>query len=285
MGLTGVILDVTFGLIPIETSRCVVNTVRCDNLEDLLSAMSNGDDGYRYSVSWVDLLATGSRFGRSVLWRGDHARLDQLDPKSSADPLAYAPRQLGSVPAVVVPSVGYVNRLTSAVFNEVWFRKEPRRKDGQIKHIAGYFHPLDTVGTWNRLYGRLGFIQYQFVVPFGQEDVFRRIIEMVVASRLASPLIVLKRFGDSNPAPLSFPMPGWTLTVDLPARAEGLAALCHRLDEMVLSAGGRRYLAKDAHTGPESIRIGYPRLAEWQAIRRSVDPDGLWQSEIGRAHV
>ena len=282
MGLTGVILDVTFGLIPVETSRCVVNTIRCDNLEELLDEMSTGDEGYRYSVSWVDLLATGARFGRSVLWRGDHARLDQLDARSAADPLAYAPRQLPDVPSFAVPPPGYVNRLTSAVFNELWFRKEPRRKDGQIKHIAGYFHPLDAVGSWNRLYGRRGFIQYQFVVPFGTEAVFRRIIEIIVASRLASPLIVLKRFGGANEAPLSFPMPGWTLTVDLPAGAPGLPALCRRLDDLVLDAGGRHYLAKDAHTVPDSIRRGYPRLAEWRAVRDSVDPDGVWQSDQAR---
>ena len=282
MGLTGAILDVTFGLIPIETSRCIVNTVRCNNLEELLAEMSQGDDGYRYSVSWVDLLATGRHFGRSALWRGNHAKLSDLDARDSADPLAYEPRHLATVPSFVVPPPGYVNRFTSAVFNELWFRKEPRRKEGQIRNIPGYFHPLDAIGAWNRLYGRQGFIQYQFVVPFGAEDVFRRIIEIIVASKLASPLIVLKCFGESNPAPLSFPMPGWTLTVDLPAGAEGLPALCHRLDEMVLGAGGRHYLAKDAHTNPESIRRGYPRLAEWQAMQRSVDPGRTWQSDQAR---
>lgn len=281
MGLTGVVLDVTFRVIRIETSRCVVNTVRCRDLDELLSEMSVGDEKHRYSVSWVDLLATGRAFGRGVLWRGDHAALANLSSKDATNPLKYEPRHLVTVPPVV-PSPGFVNVATSRVFNELWLRKEPRRKDGQIKSIPGYFHPLDSIGGWNHLYGPRGFIQYQFVVPFEREDALRKVIELVVASRLASPLVVLKRFGESNAAPLSFPMPGWTLTVDLPAGASGLAELCHRLDEVVLEAGGRHYLAKDAHTRAESIARGYPRLDEWRRIRDSVDPARVWQSDLSR---
>lgn len=281
MGLTGVVLDVTFRVIPIETSRCVVNTARCDDLDDLLTEMSVGDENHRYSVSWVDLLATGRSFGRGVLWRGDHARLSDLSSKDATNPLRYEPRHLASIPSVV-PAPGLVNLATSRLFNELWLRKEPRRKQGQIKSIPGYFHPLDSIGGWNHLYGPRGFIQYQFVVPFEREDALRRVIELVVASRLASPLVVLKRFGRSNPAPLSFPMPGWTLTVDLPAGARGLADLCHRLDDVVLEAGGRHYLAKDAHTRGESIERGYPRLGEWRAVRDSVDPARVWQSDLSR---
>jgi decaprenylphospho-beta-D-ribofuranose 2-oxidase len=195
--------------------------------------------------------------------------------------LQYAPRHLLTVPPVV-PGPGFVNGLTSRVFNELWFRKEPARQVGQIKSIPSFFHPLDSVGAWNRLYGRGGFVQYQFVVPFGHEDVFRRIIERIVASRLASPLVVLKRFGASNDAPLSFPMPGWTLTVDMPAAASGLAALLHSLDELVLSVGGRHYLAKDAHTSAEVIRAGYPRLAEWKTTRDKWDPNGVFASDLAR---
>ena len=281
MGLTGVILEATFSLIPIETSLCTVNTIRCRNIDVLIDEMSHGDDDHRYSVAWADLLATGSRLGRSVLWRGDHTKLAELSNKEAADALKYEPKHLATVPPVV-PSFGFVNKLSSTLFNELWFRKEPRQKNGGHKSIPAYFHPLDAIGSWNRLYGDGGFLQYQFALPFGREDELRQIVEKIAVSKTASPLVVLKRFGDANPAPLSFPMPGWTLTVDIPTRAEGLGRLLHSLDEVVMQSGGRHYLAKDAHTTPTAIRRGYPRLNEWKQIQRSVDPGQLWQSDLAR---
>ncbi len=281
MGLTGIVLDATFRLIPIETSRCIVDTIRCRDFDELIGEMAIGDDDVRYSVSWIDLLATGRKFGRGVLWRGDHARVSDLSPRDAVRPLEYSPRRVASVPPIV-PGPGLVNSMTSRIFNELWLRKEPVRRRGSIKSIPSYFHPLDSITSWNRLYGRAGFVQYQFVVPFGTEERLRSIVELIVGSRLASPLVVLKRFGSSNPAPLSFPMPGWTLTVDMPAAADGLAELMHTLDDAVLEVGGRHYLAKDASTNAEVIRRGYPRLDEWRRIRNHWDPDRVFASDLAR---
>ncbi|MEN9505391.1 MAG: hypothetical protein RI958_1317 [Actinomycetota bacterium] len=281
MGLTGVVLDATIRLLRVETSKMAVDTQRVDDLDTLFAAMTDGDDAYRYSVAWIDLVAKGRNLGRSVLTRGDHARVEQLPVRDRHEPYRYGPRQLASVPPVV-PRPGLLNHATVAAFNEVWFRKAPRRRVGEIQDLAGYFHPLDMVGQWNRLYGRPGLVQYQFVVPFGREDTMRVIIERLSACGVASFLAVLKRFGDGNEAPLSFPQAGWTLALDMPGGGTGLDTLLHGLDEMVLEAGGRNYFAKDAHTVPATIRRGYPRLAEWQAVRRRVDPYHVWQSDLGR---
>ena len=281
MGLTGVILDATVRLLRIETSRCSVDTTRTPDLDTLLALMDEGDRYYRYSVAWIDLMAKGSRLGRSILTRGDHATTDQLAPRDAVDPLAYDPHQLVAVPPLVPPA-GLLNHTTVAAFNELWYRKAPRRRVGQIVSISSYFHILDAIGSWNRLYGRPGFLQYQFVVPFGQETALRTVVERLAGSGTASFLAVLKRFGAANPGPLSFPIPGWTLALDLPAGSRGLAGLLHGLDEVVLDAGGRHYLAKDSHTTPAAIRRGYPRLAEWQAVRAAVDPAGVWASDQSR---
>ena len=281
MGLTGAVLDATFTLLPIESSLMAVDTHRIADLDALFAAMSEGDDHHRYSVAWIDLVAKGRQLGRSVLTRGDHARRAQLTSKQLNDPYAYGPRQLVSVPPVV-PAPGVLNHLTVSAFNEFWFRKAPREQLGEVQTIASFFHPLDMIGSWNRLYGKPGLVQYQFVVPFGQEAAMRRIIERLSASSVASFLAVLKRFGAGNDAPLSFPQAGWTLALDMSAAGRGLGTLLHHLDELVLDAGGRTYFAKDAHTTPETIRRGYPRLAEWQQVRQRVDPHQVWQSDLGR---
>lgn len=281
MGLTGVILSASFRLLRVESSRCLVSTRRCDDIDALMAAMAEDDDQFRYSVAWTDLQAGGRSLGRSVLWRGDHARLTDLSAADRSDPFRYEPQHLVTVPAII-PGPGLVNSLTSRVFCEAWFRRAPRRRDGEIKSIPAYFHPLDAIGRWNRLYGRQGFLQYQFVVPFVAGDTVRRIVERVSVSRLASPLVVLKRFGSANEGHLSFPMPGWTLTVDVPAGHGKLPELLRDLDTLVLEAGGRHYLAKDAHMSAEAVRRGYPRLEEWQVVRNRVDPTGLWQSDQAR---
>lgn len=279
MGLTGLVLAAEFDLIPITTSHCVVDTERAVDLDDILARMAEGDHRYRYSVAWIDLLATGRRLGRSVLTRGDHASVDALPNSARRDPLAFDPRHLVSVPPGL-PNV--LNRASVAAFNEMWFRRAPRRRVGEIQPLSAFFHPLDAIGHWNRLYGSAGFLQYQLLVPFGAEAALRTVVEHLARSGAASFLAVLKRFGDANPAPLGFPRPGWTLTIDLPARSSAVAGLVRQLDEVVLGAGGRHYLAKDAHLTPGSVRRGYPRLAEWQAVRARVDPHHRWQSDLAR---
>jgi decaprenylphospho-beta-D-ribofuranose 2-oxidase len=281
MGLTGVILDATFRLLPIETSRLTVETRRVGHLDEVMDLMAESDRHVRYSVAWIDLLATGKHLGRGVLTNGEHARLDELSAKDAAAPLAFGGRQLVDLPPLV-PAPGVINRLSVTAFNELWYRKAPVRREGEIQSIATYFHPLDLVGDWNRVYGRRGFLQYQFVVPFEAEDVLRTVIERISAASLPIFLTVLKRFGPGNPGYLSFPTGGWTLAIDVPASRAGLSELLVGLDRLVLDAGGRHYLAKDFQTSPDALRRGYPRLDEWLAIRERVDPGGVWASDLSR---
>ena len=280
MGLTGVILRATVRLIRIESSLISVETTRIDDLDGLLAAMQD-DDRFRYSVAWIDLAAKGKRLGRSVLSRGDHASAAQVQGSGRADLLTYDPGQRARIPPVI-PRRGLLNNLSVSAFNELWFRKAPTHRVDELSSIAAFFHPLDAVGAWNRLYGSRGFVQYQFVVPFGQELALRKVVEQISGSGAASFLAVLKRFGPANQGFISFPQPGWTLALDLPAGAPGLADLVHRLDTLVLDAGGRHYFAKDSHTRPEVIQRGYPHLEQWQTIQRRLDPERRWQSDLAR---
>ncbi|MFK7919523.1 MAG: FAD-binding protein [Ilumatobacter sp.] len=281
MGLTGLILDVSFTMIPIESRHCVVDTQRVPNLDALIEKMEASDHLYRYSVAWIDLVATGKHLGRSVLSMGNHASLDdlrELNPKAVSSPLDFDPPVFPDIPPGV-PNV--LNRVAVRAFNELWYRKTPKHHHG-TESLTGFFHPLDMVGQWTRLYGRHGFLQYQFVVPFDAVDTMRTIVERIAAEGHASFLAVLKRFGAESGGMLSFPKPGWTLTLDLPAGVDGLGTLLSELDELVLGVGGRHYLAKDAFATPDVVRAGYPRLDEWKALRSSVDPTGVWASDQAR---
>ena len=79
-------------------------------------------------------------------------------------------------------------------------------------------------------------------------------------------------------------MAGWTLTIDLPAGASASAS-CSGSRRLCATRGGRHYLAKDSHTTPESIRRGYPRLAEWQEARHKADPEDCDQRHRQRLEL
>jgi decaprenylphospho-beta-D-ribofuranose 2-oxidase len=284
MGLTGVVIDATFTCPRIETSQVLVDTLRADNLDAVMDAMTSDDHLHDYSVAWIDLMATGASMGRSVLTRGRFARLDELadlgGPDAAIGPLAYDPTVRLAAPPWVPP--GLLNKWSVRAFNELWFRKAPARRRDELQSIATFFHPLDLMRGWNRIYGTRGFLQWQFVVPDEAHDTLRTVVGALTESGCTSFLAVLKRFGPGNGGPLSFPAPGWTLALDIPAAVPGLGPLLDRLDVMVAEAGGRVYLAKDSRLDPALVPQMYPRLDQWRGVQRRVDPNGVLTSDLNR---
>ena len=280
MGLTGLITAATIQLRRVATSRVRVDTVRTAGIDQTMAVLAEHDRRYGYTVAWSDSLARGAALGRSVITSGDFASPAELSPAQARDPFAFRPGARLGVPPGVPP--GLINRYTVALANEAWYRRAPRSRRGEIQAIGPFFHPLDGIRNWNRLYGPGGFRQYQYVLPFGQEDAVRRSFELVSQARAPSFVTVLKRFGAGDEGLLSFPVAGWTLALDFPARTPGLAGLLGSLDRLVVQAGGRVYLAKDSRVPPEVLAEMYPRLADFRKLRAELDPAGRFASDLSR---
>jgi decaprenylphospho-beta-D-ribofuranose 2-oxidase len=278
MGLTGIILDATIRMKPIETSWLTVDTDRTPDLDSLMSLMASSDRDYEYSVAWIDLDSRGRRMGRGILDRGRFATLDELGRRQARRALEFHDHEIATAPPL---PVGLITPLTVQAFNEVWYRKAPKRQRGDLQTIGAFFHPLDMVRNWNRIYGPRGCVQWQCVVPMSRGDVIESAVRRFSSTHISSFLAVLKLMGPGDDAHLSFPTEGWTLAVDIPVTT-GLEDILDQLDEEVVEAGGRLYLAKDARMRPELLAPMYPRLDEWRQVRSSVDPDGRFQSDMSR---
>jgi decaprenylphospho-beta-D-ribofuranose 2-oxidase len=263
LGLTGVVVRATLRLLPIQSSAMRVDVERTPDLEATLARLAETDGSYRYSVAWVD----GRGRGRAVLMQGEH------DP----EPLPERARRQLAVPAWA--SADRVIRSPAlGLFNELYYRRA-RPGTGRLQTIDAFFYPLDALRDWNRLYGRRGLVQYQFAVPFGAEPTLLDLHERLAGAHPA--LTVVKRFGPEA-GPLSFPLPGWTVAVDLPGAAPGLAGILGACDERVAEAGGRVYLAKDARLRPELLEAMYPRLGDWREVQARLDPEGRMQGDLAR---
>jgi decaprenylphospho-beta-D-ribofuranose 2-oxidase len=278
MGLTGLVVRAEIQLKRVATSRLLVDTVRTADIDETMAVLAEHDRAFGYTVAWSDSLARGARLGRSVVTSGDFAA--PADLPAGADPFEFRPAARLGVPPWMPP--GLINRYSVALANEAYYRKAPRARPGELQTIGTFFHPLDGIRNWNRVYGPGGFRQYQYVLPFGQEAAVRRSFELVSQARAASFVTVLKRFGEGDPGLLSFPVPGWTLALDVPARTRGLASLLAALDRLVVEAGGRVYLAKDSRVPAEVLAEMYPRLAEFRKLREVVDPAGILASDLSR---
>ncbi len=278
MGLTGVILSARLVLRRVESAYIFVDYQKTRNFEEAIEIMGESDRQYQYSVAWIDCLATGASLGRAVLMRGNHAPSGEL-PKRVRDPLAAPSHRQWNLP-IDLPRLA-LNSLTVGTFNALFYAAH-RNAARQLVDLEKFFYPLDAIQNWNRLYGRRGFVQYQFALPPERGRAgLAAILERLARSRRGSFLGVLKCFGDANPAPLSFPVRGYTLALDLPADT-GLRPFLQELDQLVLRHGGRVYLAKDAALSAETFAAMYPQLERFRALKRRLDPNGALSSSLAR---
>ena len=280
MGLTGFILECEIQLKPVETAYIDVEYHRTRDLAETMELIDREDQRFVYSVAWMDCLAAGRSLGRSVLMRGNHCRLDQLEASHREAPLRVSDRRAAGIP-FDFPAL-LLNRGTIGVMNSLYYRCFAAGRSRTTVHYEPYFYPLDRIRNWNRAYGKRGFIQYQCTFPLEQSaSGIELLLGGLKASRMGSFLVVLKRFGRQGGGLLSFPFKGYTISLDFPV-SDRLEGFLEQLDSIVLAHQGRVYLAKDARLSPATFRAMYPGWQEWLRIKREVDPHNRFDSDLAR---
>ena len=267
LGLTGIILEIEISLRRVSSNSVDVSEHRVDNLGKMLELLGTSDRDYEHTVAWIDL--SGDYRGRGVVSLANYGSRNVKVKSSNSSKLS-------------LPRVGgrnFITPITVKAFNEIWFRK-PLKKE--TVSLAKYMHPLDGINKWNRVYGDKGFLQYQFVVDVGHEEIFERLFAGLRSLNASSFLGVLKKFGAASQAPMSFPRPGWTLTLDYSTSVPGLEKFLREFDQELIAAGGRVYLIKDSRLDSRLVPIMYPGFIQWREERRAMDRRHLWQSDQAR---
>ena len=266
MGLTGVIIAATIQLLPIKSAFIKQTTTKANCIEAVCEAFESKKES-TYSVAWIDCLATGKQLGRSVLMVGEHADIGSLDVNIK-NPSITIPVH---TPAVLL------NSFTVRMFNNVYWLNSKNHKTLNVP-LMSYFYPLDVIGGWNKLYGKPGFIQYQFVLPKvnGVKNM-RKILSQIVQSKQGSFLAVLKEFGAKNQNLLSFPTEGYSLALDF-KMSETSVSFLHQLDDIIMEMGGRVYLTKDALMKEAFFKKTYPRWQEFENVRKNYGAIGKFAS-------
>lgn len=254
LGLTGVITEAELQLRRVPGPWLDVETLPYEDLEEFFTLADASEADWEYTVSWIDCLHPS---GRGIFMRANSVAADQPEPPSRAD-LRFP----------FVPPISLVNRLSLRPFNALYYHLK-KTQAHHLQHYVQFFHPLDRIQNWNRLYGPQGFYQYQCVLPreVGAAGV-QALLKTISSAGMGSFLAVLKTFGQrESVGMLSFARPGVTLALDFPNAGAPTRALFERLDAIVMEAGGRLYAAKDARMPRALFEAGYPRLKDFLPLR------------------
>jgi len=280
MGLTGIIISAKFKLIRIETPYIKTKHVIFNDLDTLLEFLIMNEHNYTYSVAWVDFMSKGSKFGRSVVLLGEHAIIRDL-PANSVIELS---RFKNSFTFRMTRTFKFsaIQPWNSRIFNNLWFNFLRYKPQSAIVSIEKFFYPLDGIKNWNLLYGKNGFVQYQFALPTNEKSTLLEIFKELKDLRVPVYLSVLKQFGDSNSGLLSFPIKGWTLSLDIPCNYPFLSYVIQMLNKKVISGRGRVYLAKDSFLTSGEFRDMYVKANEFIQYRKRLDLVKHFESDLSR---
>jgi len=262
LGLTGIITKAKFFVKNFPTAFIYQESIKYDGLNEFFKLNEYSEKNFPYTVAWVDCTRQGKHMGRGIYIRGRNADsssdiIPRKMPKESKKPFPF--------------DYPFINESTVKLFNFAFYAKQLNKINKGVVHYNPFYYPLDTIIDWNKSYGKKGFFQYQFVIPYGNErSGFNDFFNIITKSKLSSFLTVMKTFGEiESPGMLSFPIRGINLAIDVRNMGKMTLDMLRELDSLVLHHGGRIYPAKDSRMSPEHFKQFYPN---WKSFSEYIDP-------------
>lgn len=268
LGLTGLILEAEIELAEIKSSYLNVETIKFNNLKEFFEIEKQSIENYEFTVSWIDLTNESKYFGRGLFQRANWADDKDLTPHSSF-----------KIPIPFGVGFNLVSKKLMKLFNFLYFSKNLKKKTKEKTHYGTFFYPLDVLRGWNKLYGKNGFSQYQFVLPEENSKTgLDEILEVLKNDKFMPRLCVLKTFGKiPSLGHLSFPLKGTTLAMDFPVNIKKNKNLYSKLDEIVIKNGGRIYPAKDSFMNSKTFQSSYKNFHKFKKFKDTHISSDLWE--------
>ena len=268
LGLTGVILEAEIELIKIKSSYLDVETIKFNNLEEFFEIEKQSIENYEFTVSWIDLTNEGKYFGRGLFQRANWADDNNFVPHSSF--------------RIQIPfglRFNLVSKNLMKLFNLLYFSKNLKKKRKEKAHYGSFFYPLDVLKGWNKLYGKNGFSQYQFVIPEeNSKSALDEILRVLKEDKFMPRLCVLKTFGNiPSLGHLSFPLKGTTLAMDFPNNILKNKNLYRKFDEIVIKNGGKVYPAKDSLMDKVTFQNSYNNFHKFKKYKDTNISSDFWE--------
>ncbi|MGB9911752.1 MAG: FAD-binding protein, partial [Candidatus Kapaibacteriota bacterium] len=227
-----------------------LQTIKFNSLSEFFEINEESEKKYEYTVAWIDATNGGINSIRGIYQRANHLDYDHVGKIEKF-----------KIKVPIILPFSLINKFTTFFFNVLYYTKQFDKLSEEIVHYDKFFYPLDGVDNWNYLYGRKGFLQYQFVIPKeNSEKNLLTILNTIKRAGLSSFLTVLKTFGKMPKAGLlSFPRDGLTLAFDFPISSHIFSKL-DEIDKLIVEFGGALYPAKDARMKPEIFRRCFPEV-------------------------
>lgn len=268
LGLTGIITKVTFKCVSCNGPMIDAENIKFRTFEEFFSINDNSSD-YEYTVAWVNTNSEGA----GIYTRGNFAKVENQ-------------KDFYDFNQVLLPfpvEIDLINPLSVHIFNTLYYTKQFENKLKGIVHYNPFFYPLDAVTGWNKVYGKKGFLQYQFVLPHSAGlPALKKIFKIITESGNSSFLTVLKTFGNvKSPGMLSFPKPGITMAIDFKINNSNIFRMLDKADSVLSDYGGILYPAKDARMSANHFKEFYPN---WSEFQQYIDPkfsSGFWKRVTG----
>lgn len=255
MGLTGIIMSVKFKLKKIKSSRILEKKFKLDTLEKIIEKFEEYKNS-SYSVAWLDISENLKNTGRGIFVTGEHFNDLKFKKVNSRN---------FNIPTMF-PSL-FLNNKTSTMFNNIYYNFHRTTHENLIDYDT-FFYPLDKINNWNRIYGSLGFLQHQFVIPYDNGILnLKKILNLIYENNLKPYLAVLKLFGKGNSNYLSFPFEGYSLALDFKATSENIKSI-YILDKLIQDLGGKLYLTKDAIMKKSFFESSYKNIDKFINVRK-----------------